>query len=599
MASNQNPDVRVYQQIERTADYYEPAIYELLTFYSSTQFESDELDGQFIPVTTVPYRSPQQVKIFAVGVLPPSSNVTQRLIDRSASVAAAGNPVDANNIDPITGKQRVTASGTPIPVGPTSTNSPEFFAQYVAMCNRLGCQPEELAKVINSESGFQASAKNVSANGHVNAQGLNQLSFAVAVPNLMDQATWDNFSNLTPQQQLPFIQKYYGGRIAGKTAAQIYAVNAGGFNNPDGSIYNLNAAQLGYANPSAQVAGYNGNKIFDRTGKGYITPEDLAAKVVGPLPNSIQARIDAARAALGMSKGDPQAIGGDGDPSTKWQTSGAKNSNQAQKDNSKAANHDFNRTDLGLQFLAAQQAEITATLEAIDRMQKTPPLRMLVNPQSFRNSSEKIIADGNWGRNGPIIEHWGEAQDKIEGSGKLAAFYAIDVTGVPIAKAPNQPSSNLGSAGNGPGLGRTARQFSQSYQNFLGLWLLYKNNGGVWLRDFINTDSSRPTNLSVVGSIYIYYDDILYLGSFDSFNITESETAPFTLEYNFAFTVRASFLLDRTDAQNLSYGAPPIVQGNQNVALTQATVNPLPFMPNNNPQPAPDVAPAPANRRLA
>jgi len=201
-------------------------------------------------------------------------------------------------------------------------------------------------------------------------------------------------------------------------------------------------------------------------------------------------------------------------------------------------------------------------------MKNTPPLRMLVNPQSFKVSSEKIVSDGNRSRSQFIIEHWGEQQDKIEASGKVAGFYAADMVG-------NQGiHNNAGSGGSAtapypetvgtyPGLTRNARQFSFAWQNFLSLFLLYRSNGGLYLTDFYEAAHQKDTTkaftdtiLSVVGSIYIYYDNILYIGSFDTFTITEADTAPFTIEYSFSFTVRAAFLLDSVEDPRFTYGAP-------------------------------------------
>jgi hypothetical protein len=249
---------------------------------------------------------------------------------------------------------------------------------------------------------------------------------------------------------------------------------------------------------------------------------------------------------------------------------GSDNASKASKTASQVSNKDLNQTNLGKQFLAQQQATIKLMQAALTQMAQTPPLRLLVNPQSFRTSAEKIISDGNWGRNGPIIEHWGETQDKIEGSGKIAAFYSMDVNDA-----------------NGPGLSRTARQFSVSYQNLLALWLIYKNNGGIWFPDPIVPTGSRAKNLSVVGSVYVYYDEILYIGSFDSFTLTESEMTPFTLEYSFSFTVRAWYLLDHVDDAQYMYGLP------RSAALPTGAPTTNPLTGGNNPQPSPDVAPPP------
>ena len=168
---------------------------------------------------------------------------------------------------------------------------------------------------------------------------------------------------------------------------------------------------------------------------------------------------------------------------------------------------------------------------------------MLVNPNSFKVSSEKICNDGNWTRNGPVIEHWGEGQDKIAGSGKIAGFYALDMQNA-----------------NSPGLTRTARNWSMAYQNFMSLFMLYRNNGGLYLNNATSGSKDNHTLLSVVGSIYIYYDGVLYIGSFDSFNLSEADTSPHTHDYDFAFTVRAWFVLDEenTDAAGNNYGLKSI-----------------------------------------
>jgi hypothetical protein len=193
------------------------------------------------------------------------------------------------------------------------------------------------------------------------------------------------------------------------------------------------------------------------------------------------------------------------------------------------------REKFGLDLLKAQAEYVQAAQVALETMKAMPPLRMLINPTQFSVQAEKVISDGNQSRDGFIIEHWGDGQDKIEGSGVVSGFYSVDIND---ARA--------------PGLGRTARTWSASFQNFLSLWLLYRNNGGMWLPE--NKESIK-TYLSVLGSIYIYYDGVLYFGSFDSFDLTETDDKPHSLEYSFSFTVRAWFLLDRQDEGDFGYGA--------------------------------------------
>ena len=170
-----------------------------------------------------------------------------------------------------------------------------------------------------------------------------------------------------------------------------------------------------------------------------------------------------------------------------WVDQGSANASAANKDSSKTVNlEDLNKSALGQKFQRAQLNEILATQIALNTIRNTPPLQLLVNPQNFKISSEKIISDGGFTREGPIIEHWGEQQDKLEASGKLAAFMAVDAN-PPIASGPT---------GGGPGLTRVARNYSASYQNFLSLYLLYRNNGGLYVKGL---EDNLLTRLSLVG----------------------------------------------------------------------------------------------------
>lgn len=586
----ENPDQKIYQQIEKTADTYEPAVYELLTFYSALENQADELDGQFIPTSTVKPQNAQQVKIFAVGVLPPSSNVTGRLLDRSASVNAIEPGQAPQDLNADTGGAGGVGTSYTPPIGATSSKDPGFWSQYVAMCNRLGVTPEALTMVLNSESGMNPAAQALrdskgrpcttpSDDCFVVAKGLNQLTHSTATGLGMSEDEWQTYQNQNATDQLKWVEKSFAGRIKGKNAAQIYAANFGGYNNPNGSLYDGSACSKGYTNCKYQEIAYKSNLGLDKDKKGFITPDDMGANLSKVSPSQ-QAAIDKAKQGLGMQTDvGSTGVGNNGNTTPGWNSTGSNNASDANKTLSQSSSNDLNKTDLGQQFLAAQFAMIKATQAALDQMARTPPLRLLVNPRSFKVGSEKIISDGNWGRNGPIVEHWGEQQDTIEGSGKIAGFYSIDAVG---------GSNSSGAAGAGPGLTRTARQFSLSYQNLLSLWLLYKNNGGIWLPDLTDNNSSKRTNLNVVGSIYIYYDDILYIGSFDSFNINEAEEAPFALEYDFTFKVRAWFLLDRTD-DTFTYGAPQFFQGS--AQPPPATTNPgtNPIGPTTGEQPAPDV----------
>jgi hypothetical protein len=341
----------------------------------------------------------------------------------------------------------------------------------------------------------------------------------------MSRAVFDKFETLSAIEQLPYVEAALKRTTKpGATRGEIYravflpSVTPG----PDGELCHMGGPYYGSnAGPKFDGWGLDVNK------DGKVTIDDLAEKSNFKLPADLERKL---LTALGQ---DPSVVVDTKGQPSNWSTTGSTDSSTAKKAIKTKADRDLNVSDLGKRLTAAQAAQSKALADAIQRMADTPPLQLLVNPTSFKVAGSKIINDGNFGRNGPIVQHWGDDHDKIDVSGKIAGFYALDV----------------GNAG-GPGLTRMARSFSESYQNFLSLYLIYRNNGGIWLDSYEDANLSKPNNLTVVGSVYIYYDGVLYIGSFDNFTISETDTAPFTLEYSFSFTVRASFALDQVGNGN-------------------------------------------------
>ena len=588
--------------IESKADYYSPMTYRnLLTFFTSSEF-LDDSNRDFIPIS----QTKANPKMFVVGIIPPADTVTGKLLDRSATIAGVtGYPVQQLDIggaspptnsgfgggritnlpsDPSAGANakatdvvgvntasstgNVSANGVLITdpkAIPSGANLPDsFWVSYVQMCQRLRVDPAELAAVIQSESGFNPAAQNVQ-NGVVIAQGLNQFVQGTATGNKVTINTWKNYATLSAEQQLPYTEYFLANiHVAGQKKETIYRKNFGGFPNPDGSLYASKAYiatfspedQKKFNDPDFQQKCCDQNKAAVTDGR---IPFNAMDKFVAGKPSKeILARIEQAKAQVGFTPPpaapDPSAPTPPPSDNGAWAGSGSKSAADAKSKEARAVNTDLNLTDIGRSLQAAQQAEIYQTAKAIENMRNTPPLKMLVNPNSFKISSEKLVAEGGWSRNGPIVEHWGDQLDKIEASGKLAAFLAVDA---------NNPDVDADYSS--PGLTRVARNYTKSFQNFLSLYLLYKNNGYLFTSGL---DQPGPSNtffsrLSLIGSIYIYYDSALYIGSFDSFNITETDDKPYSLEYNYQFTVRATFLLDRPDEFNygndkMFLGAKPI-----------------------------------------
>jgi hypothetical protein len=187
-------------------------------------------------------------------------------------------------------------------------------------------------------------------------------------------------------------------------------------------------------------------------------------------------------------------------------------------------------------MLYSQMNGIKAQLEA---MRNIPQLLLLVNPQEFRRSHENMVDFGTKTRVGNVVHTWLEQPIKISASGQTASQFAVyaDMTG---------------------GLTNYNRVHSLSYRNLMSLMMLYKNNGMLY--DFPSgTDSGTggqfgsvagDGSIILTGSVFIYYDDHVYIGSFDNFSITDDASKPHNLAYSFAFTVRYDIHIDiGVDAQ--------------------------------------------------
>jgi len=560
----------IVDQIEKESDYYSPEVYARLSAFSSLEVNPDPTSFEFLPLT--PARP--NPKIFVIGLIPPPVTIAGRLLDRSASVAATlGAATETVYVDNPAPRTDGINNKTSLPNGATATSSTDFWDRFVVMCNRLKVQPDQLAKVIQYESGFDPSRKSNTSS----AIGLNQLSkesafslyyaankINASTPGAKEKAEefFAGYGKLTKEEQLVWVERYLKNRIKpGSTAAQIQAKQIGDAYaklNKNGSIYDGNAVAKGYPNGARQETNYKANRHLDKDKKGYITYDDIEREVgTPPLNSKVQAQLDAAKIRMGSTTQGPSPIIREPIQSNTpdWQLVGSLNAQCASRQNSKLSKMGYNvSTDQGKQFLQLQLQTIRATQKAIEDIKNTPPLRMLVNPQSFSVADEKKVSNGNWTRNGPIVEHWGSNQGKLEASGTLGGFYAQDLQRWEM-----------------PGLSRTARQYSASYQNFLSLYLLYRNNGGVYL---IGQDANDPqrSRLSLVGSVYIYFDGVMYLGSFDDFSITETDGKPHSLDYRFSFTIRARFRLDRPANYEQQVKSIP-VKNNQAVLVDNAARN--------------------------
>ncbi len=515
----------INRQISTSAQYYSPAVYgfgasaggdlpAILSFYRDLTLQADPMATGFVPMSAVPAKA-RNTKLFAIGILPPVQHINEsQLLDRSEAIsnfAGVSVPsgaergedeelVNASEVEEIP----YNTSEISVEAGTSQKISPTVFRNHLGCVASLHPSIRVLAEQVIAEARREGivlvlteGIRTPERQAKLYAQGRTEpgkivtgappgrswhqygLAFDVAMVGGAGQPTWPPGDDLW--------------RRVGNIGKEIGLTWGGDF---------------------TTIRDYPHFEYHP----GFGLNEAIAGRrppIPPPAPVPLKADVDSAV----------------------FHGYGSGNANSFRRDLARQVDM------IKVQLLSSQRAQMLAIKTALQSMANTPPLRLLVNPNKFGIKSQKIVSDGSWTRHGPLIEYWGDDQDKISGSGQVAAFYALDAA----------PGLGRG----GPGLSRHARNFSLAWQNFQSLYLLYKNNGGMYLQDI--GAHAKDVLLSTVGSVYIFYDNILYIGSFDSLNMSESDTKPFTLEYSFEFTARAAFLLETPPMFN--YGGSKIFAG--------------------------------------
>jgi hypothetical protein len=152
----------------------------------------------------------------------------------------------------------------------------------------------------------------------------------------------------------------------------------------------------------------------------------------------------------------------------------------------------------------------------INTMRMVPPLALIINPSNFSKRMDRP-ADYARGRRMNIVSMWHEGMTQISADGTSAGQYIY--------------------RNNGGGINGIGRVLSVSYKNLLSLVQIYKSNGIVYNNSDFQDSSSVGVPIAV-GSVYIKYDGYTYIGSFDSFSVTDDASKPNLLSYSFDFTAR-------------------------------------------------------------
>ncbi len=590
---------RIDKDIETTADVYPPSTYQqLLTNFHDLALATDSAgrgpDG-FIPLTQARSNRTGRSSIpFVIGVIPPSVEITGRLLDRSATViqledgqssGATSNSGDdaaglnqggpgpaGRNIGAHRAARQTCIDAFTKEMGREPTTAELQYLQAVAFLettygngwkgemvgsNNWGavhCTPKQekddtFFGLLRGNTGVNIGGTRISAgrcisytDTHSDGSKYSQTFRSYATP---EDGARDVVKNIFKQRGVSKALEsgsiydaslemrrghYYSGWCPEATKKYGAKVARESEQTPDKNEGTLACEREAVTTHAEKVQGVI-NDIAVSNGDTSKPPLGTFDSALSKYQQKQQEK----------AKTKDGAVQGDGGQNAGWQDQGADAASRAAKARAKTAGTSLNESVAGQRLQAAQNAYLNDLWRKVEAMKAVPPLKMLVNPSSFSVKGEKIVQDGSWGRNGPIIEHWGDNQDSISASGKLAGFFAID-------------RKNAG----GPGLTRYARNYSVAWQNFQSLFLFYKNNAAIYTEDPFGNGAS---NMAMLGSIYIYYDNILYIGSFTSLSITEDASKPFSADYNFEFQVRACFVLDRQDDE-FTYGAPGLFPGN-------------------------------------
>lgn len=148
-----------------------------------------------------------------------------------------------------------------------------------------------------------------------------------------------------------------------------------------------------------------------------------------------------------------------------------------------------------------------------------------VNPssfeESFSNQVERIQTRGGF-----VEQHWGSPLSEISASASTGAFMNIFT-----------------------GLTSVLRQRTIAWDKYRDLLELYLNNGSVY---------DPQGNVVLQGSVLLMYDRGNYLGTFRTFEMEETEDAPFAFKLNWTFKVETTLLA--MSPQTGRVPTPPIFQ---------------------------------------
>lgn len=162
----------------------------------------------------------------------------------------------------------------------------------------------------------------------------------------------------------------------------------------------------------------------------------------------------------------------------------------------------------------------------------TPPLVLLINPESLQVSYSKIQSFEDRSRHGYVFQAWGETQPTLSISAKCGAFIS-----------------------GGRGVQWASRRDSASWQNLMTAFQFYRNNGYIY-------DTVGKSNAHLmVGALSIRYDQWIYFGNMQSlsYGLEDSTNVNGGVVFEMEFTVTSML-----DVASSSYNVAPMRKINPN-----------------------------------
>lgn len=193
----------------------------------------------------------------------------------------------------------------------------------------------------------------------------------------------------------------------------------------------------------------------------------------------------------------------------------------------------------------------------IERILNAPPLTLLINPNSMSVTYNTVQKFTDRTRTGFVFQRWGEAQANISFSGSSGSFIA----GENIQQAfPSKQYTNTPT-----GVQWASKKNSAAYQNFMALYLFYRNNGYIY-------DTVGNTNAHLaIGAVAIDYDQMTYVGHIESFNYDYKQESPHRIEWSMEFICDRMF-----DTAGQPYGIGPMNSPIPNPATGGVSSKPSP-----------------------